>query len=184
MLTCSPRWLCRLALLRGVFTGSVPKCASERITAVLELIPQHKSLKQYSGVLALLRHLADPNTWHSGLQTALRLATPGLQVGECMALDSWLKRASALLSRSSPPLHSLHPLAEARVSRIINWMKVYAASVRGPGWGWGTGLGQGEGQGQGLRAGRCVRSSALCRPGGKGGREEGRRGEGLEDRRG
>lgn len=40
---------------------------------------KHKSLKQYSGVLALLRHLADPNTWHSGLQTALRLATPGLQ---------------------------------------------------------------------------------------------------------
>lgn len=177
MLTCSSRWLCRLALLRGVFTGSVPKCASERITAVLELIPQHKSLKQYSGVLALLRHLADPNTWHSGLQTALRLATPGLQVGECMALDSWLKRASALLSRSSPPLHSLHPLAEARVSRIINWMKVYAASVRGPARGWGTGLGQGEGQG--LRAGRCVRSSALCRPGGKGGREEGRRGGGA-----
>lgn len=103
LLTCSSRWLCRLALVRGVFTGPVPKCASGRITAVLELIPQHKSLKQYSAVLALLRHLTDPSTWHSGLQAALRLATPGLQVGECMALDSWLKRASCLLSRSSPP---------------------------------------------------------------------------------
>ncbi|XP_037778110.1 lisH domain-containing protein C1711.05-like isoform X3 [Penaeus monodon] len=40
---------------------------------------KHKSLKQYSAVLALLRHLTDPSTWHSGLRAALRLATPGLQ---------------------------------------------------------------------------------------------------------
>lgn len=96
LLTCSSHWLCRLNLVSEVFTGSASKCASEGITAVLELLPQHTSLGQYAAVLALLRHLTDPNTWHLGLRTALRLAALGPQVGECMALDSWLKRASPL----------------------------------------------------------------------------------------